>query len=429
MVNNLKFDNSNRLIQLARRLTPLGAQTYSKSYRYYVAGNAPLFIERAKGSKVWDVDGNKFIDFVSALGPVTVGYNNRQVNSSIKNQLKKGISFSLSTKIEVDLAQKLTEIMPGVEMVRFLKNGSDATFAAVKLARAYTGKEIVLTSGYHGMHDWSISVSENNTGVPKNIRENTIEFVYNNKDDIERLFKKYANNIACVILEPIVGNGPDKDYLSFLRQITESNDSILIFDEVVSGFRYALGGAAELYNIAPDLVAFGKGIANGMPLSVVGGKREILELIETKRVFISTTFGGETLSLAAGLETIKILEKTGFGYFWELGNMILSGLQSQLKFYELGDYCSIVGLAPHCGPVFKTNGSVDKYDLMSLFSNELIMNGILSVGILNLSLSHDKRDVMKYLDATDKGFSTVKKYIDSMDKYPYQYKVDPVFRR
>ena len=429
MVNNLKFDNSNKLIQLARRLTPLGAQTYSKSYRYYVAGNAPLFIERGKGSKVWDVDGNKFIDFVSALGPVTVGYNNRQVNSSIKNQLKKGISFSLSTKIEVVLAQKLSEIMPGVEMVRFLKNGADATFAAVKLARAYTGKEIVLTSGYHGMHDWSISVSENNTGVPKNIRENTIEFVYNNKDDIERLFKKYAKNIACVILEPIVGNGPDKDYLSFLRQITKNNGSILIFDEVVSGFRYALGGAAELYNITPDLIAFGKGIANGMPLSVVGGKREILELIETKRVFISTTFGGEALSLAAGLETIKILEKSGFGYFWELGNMILSGLKSQLQFYELSDYCSIVGLAPHCGPVFKTNGSVDKYDLMSLFSNELIMNGILSVGILNLSLSHDKRDVMKYLDATDKGFSIVKKYIDSMDKYPYQYKVDPVFKR
>lgn len=431
MVKKLKFDNSNKLIQLARKITPLGAQTYSKSYRYHVAGNAPLFVERGKGSKIWDIDGNEFIDFVLALGPVTVGYNNSKVNRAIKTQLRKGISFSLSTKIEIELAEKLTEIMPGVEMVRFLKNGADATFAAIKLARAYTGRDLILTSGYHGMHDWSISVTENSLGVPENIKDNTISFDYNNKQQVSELFSEYKDRIAAVILEPIQGNGPEDEFLHFLKTITSENKSLLIFDEVVSGFRYAIGGASEYYNVKPDLIAFGKGMANGMPLSVVGGKREVLELIESKKVFISTTFGGETLSMAAALKTIELLSHPdSFNHLWSIGNLIKEALLHLVDKYELDEFVQIIGLAPHCGPVFVSNDiNIDKYDLSSIYNNYMIQNGILTVGIINLSLSHSKKDVLQFIQGAEMAFSKIRAFIDNKYTIDFVGKVNPVFKR
>jgi glutamate-1-semialdehyde 2,1-aminomutase len=427
----MNFKKSNDLIQVARILTPLGAQTYSKSYRYYVAGNAPLFIDRGKGSKVWDIDGNKYIDFVLALGPVTVGYNNKKVNDAIKRQLKKGISFSLATEIEVQLAKKLTQIMPGVEMVRFLKNGADATFAAVKLARAYTGKEVILTSGYHGMHDWSISVTENNAGVPKNIETNTKAFSYNNKDQVLELFQTYKNKIAAVILEPIQDDGPEDAFLEFLRDITKENDSLLIYDEVVSGFRYALGGASEYYNVVPDLIAFGKGMANGMPLSVIGGKKEVLELIESKKVFISTTFGGETLSMAAAMETINQLSRpNSFQYLWELGSVIKTGLTRVIDELSLHGFVKVIGLDPHCGPVFTSNDvKIDKYDLASIFNYYMIQNGVLTVGIINLSLSHTIADVNHYLKASALGLKKIRQFVDGQYLIDFPGRVNPVFKR
>jgi glutamate-1-semialdehyde 2,1-aminomutase len=425
----MKFKKSNELLIKARHLTPLGAQTYSKSYRYYVAGHAPLFLERGKGSKVWDIDGNKYVDFVCALGPVTVGYANSKINRAIKQQLKKGITFSLPHPISVKLAEKLTQIIPGAEMMRFLKNGADATFAAVKLARAFTNKELILMCGYHGMHDWSISVSENNAGVPINIRENTLLFEYNNMVQIEELFSKHKDKIAAVILEPIQANGPEDGYLEFLRRLTNDNNTLLIFDEVVSGFRYALGGAAEMFQVIPDIIAFGKGMANGMPLSVVAGRHEIIELIESKRVFISTTFGGETLSMASAIKTIEILEKNSFKGMWKLGDLMFDGLKSQIIRYGLEDVCEVLGLSIHCGPIFKNYKGLDKFTFASIFNIELVKHGILSVGINNINLSHSKADIEQYLTAADSGFKSIKQFLMSEQRYPYDTKIDPVFKR
>jgi glutamate-1-semialdehyde 2,1-aminomutase len=426
----MKFNKSNELIIKARRLTPLGAQTYSKSYRYYVAGHAPLFLARGKGSKVWDVDGNKYVDFVCALGPVTVGYANSYINRAIKNQLRNGITFSLPHPISLKLAEKLSRIIPGAEMMRFLKNGADATFAAVKLARAFTNKELILMCGYHGMHNWSISVSENNAGVPKNIKQNTLLFEYNNKEQIAELFTKYKDNIAAVILEPIQANGPEDGYLDFLRSLTINNDSLLIFDEVVSGFRYALGGAAEMFQVTPDIIAFGKGMANGMPLSVVAGRKEIIELIETKKVFISTTFGGETLSMASALATIKLLEQdSSYPYIWKLGKKLRDGLIELVQKYQLESYVDIVGLDPHCGPVFKGNDEIDKYDLMSIYNYYMIANGVITIGIINISLSHSINDVNQYLKGVNKAFLNIKEYVSGNYMIPFNERVNPVFKR
>jgi glutamate-1-semialdehyde aminotransferase len=430
METTMKFHNSLKLYEKAIKLTPLAAQTYSKSYRYYVFKDAPIFLERGKGSKVWDVDGNKFVDFVCALGPVTVGYNNLIINRAIQKQLKKGISFTLPHPISIELAELITKIIPGAQMVRFLKNGADATYAAVKLARAFTGKDLILLSGYHGMHDWSTVTTENNLGVPNIVKNTSIAFTYNDIEEIEKLLDEHHGSVAGVILEPIQANGPTNNYLQELKRLCNKHNVLLIFDEVVSGFRYALGGAAEFYKVIPDLIAFGKGMANGMPISVVAGRSDILELIETKKVFISTTFGGETLSMASALETINLLSKPQvYDTFWALGSKLKDGLIQLVKQYGLSEYISIDGLAPHCGPSFHSINGFDKYDLASIFNYEMIQNGILTIGVINLSMAHNSRDIDQYLIGADAALSQIKKYTSGERALTYEGRVNPVFKR
>lgn len=425
------YDKSNEMLARAKKVTPLGAQTYSKSSRYYCEGNAPAFIDRGEGCYVYDVDGNKYVDFVCALGPITVGYNDKRINEAVIQQLKKGIIFSQQTEAELLLAEKVIEIIPCAEMVRFVKNGSDATTAAIRLARAYTNRELVAVSGYHGMHDWYIGSTVNKKGVPKAVCELTKSFEYNNISSLRDLFEKFPNQIAAVILEPIQGDGPIEGYLQELRELTEKNGAILIFDEVVSGFRYALGGASELYNVKPDLVAFGKGMGNGLPISAVAGKADILKLIE-KGVFISTTFGGEALSLAGALKTISILEEeNSYEHIWELGEIMYTGLKELVKKYNLKEVITVTGLAPHCGLSFEGFGSLTYLDINSIYSNVMTNNGILTVGINNINLSHTKKDLEVFLDAAEKAMIAIKTAIekDSLQDVINGGKVNPVFKR
>lgn len=426
-----KFDKSNEMLARAKKVTPLGAQTYSKSYRYYCEGDAPAFIDRGEGCYVYDVDGNKFIDFVCALGPITIGYNDKRVNQAVIEQLSKGIIFSQQSEVELLLAEKVTEIIPCAEMVRFVKNGSDATTAAIRLARAYTERDLVAVSGYHGMHDWYIGSTVNNKGVPKAVCELTKSFEYNNISSLRDLFDKFPNQIAAVILEPIQGDGPNEGYLQELKDLTEKNGAVLIFDEVVSGFRYALGGASELYNVKPDLVTFGKGMGNGLPISAVAGKADILKLIE-KGVFVSTTFGGEALSLAGALKTVSILEEeNSYKHIWELGEIMLNGLKELVKKHHLEEVIKVTGLAPHCGVSFENIGSLTYLDINSVYSNVMTENGVLTVGINNINLSHTKKDLEVFLDAAEKAMITIKTAIekDSLKDVISGGKVDPVFKR
>lgn len=426
-----KYKKSDELLKRAIKVTPLGAQTYSKSYRYYCQGDSPSFIDKGEGCYLYDVDGNKFIDFVCALGPITIGYNIDEINDAIKNQLFKGISFSLQAEIEVELAEKIIEIIPCAEMVRFVKNGGDATTAAIRLARAFTNRDIVALSGYHGMHDWSIGSTENNKGIPKVISNLTKTFEYNNIESLEELFKKYPNQIAAVILEPIQANGPKDNFLQKVKKLTEENGAILIFDEVVSGFRYALGGASELYDVVPDMAAFGKGMANGLPISAVAGKREIMKLIE-EGIFVSTTFGGETLSMAASLASLKILEKPGvYEHIWDLGSILKEGLEKLIKKYELEEVIFVSGLPPHCGVEFEGVKNLDYLDINSIFSQAMIHNGIITVGINNINLSHTKKEINAYLVAAEEAMINIKKAIeqDSTEGILVGKKVNPVFKR
>jgi glutamate-1-semialdehyde aminotransferase len=428
----MEFKKSEELLKKALEVTPLGAQTFSKSHRYFIEGAAPSFIDHARGCRVTDVDGNEFIDFICSLGPITVGYNDMRVNEAIKRQLKKGIIFSQASPISVELAEVLCEIVPCAEQVRFVKNGSDATSAAVRLARAYTGKDLVLCSGYHGMQNWYIASTTNNKGIPESISKLVQSFVYNDIEALEELIKNNENKVACVILEPIQADGPAKGYLNELRDLTEKYGIVLIFDEVVSGFRYALGGASERYRVIPDMAAFGKGMANGMPISAVAGKREIMEQIETKGVFISTTFGGETLSMAAALETIKILrEKDAYKHFWKLGQMTLDAFASLIKEFDLGDVLKTSGLAPHCGLTFEGKGNLNYLDIQTVYLQRLSVEGILSIGINNFNLAHTEKEIRDLIDASKLAFSDVKLALeqDSLEGILMGGKYDPIFKR
>lgn len=423
------FKKSEALLARELKVSPLAAQTYSKSYRYFPRGASPSYMDHGEGCYIYDVDGNKYIDFMCALGPITVGYNEPSVNDAVINQVNKFASGSLQSELEVELAEKICKIIPCAEMVRFVKNGSDATTAAVRLARAYTGRDIILMSGYHGMHDWSIGASENHLGVPEDVRKLTINFVYNDLLDLEEKLQK--NKVAAVILEPIQSNGPQNNYLNQVKELAHKYGAILIFDEVVSGFHYALGGAQEMFNVSPDLVAFGKGMANGYPISAVAGRKDLLEQIE-KGVFISTTFGGDSISMAAALATIKILEQPGFyDHITKIGTFIRNGIKERIDRYDLNKILSVTGMPAHCGVAFEGHGSLGYLDIQSIYSQTILQNGIIQFAIYFLNSHHTEKEAKVYLDATDKAFALIREAVDkdSLDGILVSGKVDPVFKR
>ena len=425
------FKKSQDLLERELKVSPLAAQTFSKSYRYFCKGLAPSYMDRGEGCYIYDVDGNKFIDYMCALGPITLGYNNPRVNEAVINQVKRFSSASLQSELEVQLAEKLCKIIPCAEMVRFVKNGSDATTAAIRLARAYTGRDIVLMSGYHGMHDWSIGASDNNKGVPKAVCELTKNFKYNDIEDLKAKLEENKGKVAAVILEPIQSNGPKEGYLQAIKNLTHEYGAIFIFDEVVSGFRYALGGASEFYGVAPDLAAFGKGMANGYAISAVAGKKELLQQIE-QGVFVSTTFGGDSVPMAAALATISILEQPGFyEHITKIGGMMQEGLTKLIEKYSLQEVLSVSGLPVHSGLSFEGHGNLSYLDVQSVYSQTMVDNGILVFAIYNLCGSHTEKEVSVYLDATDKAFALIRKAIDadSLDGILRGGKVDPVFKR
>ena len=428
-INN--FSKSLELLKKAKEIIPTASQTYSKSSKYFVEGAAPAFLERGKAGHVWDVDGNEYIDFVCALGSVTIGYNNEKINQSIINELQKGISFTFPTELEIKLAEKLIKIVPCAEMIKFVKNGSDATTAAVRLARAYTKKDIIACCGYHGYHDWYVGTTDNDLGVPQAVKQLTKTFEYNKIESLKKLFEENKGQVAGVILEPCQENGPKDNFLEKVRQLTHENNAVLIFDEVVSGFRISLGGAQEYYNVLPDLSSLGKGMGNGASISALAGKKEIMKLID-EGVFISTTFGGETIGLAAALTTIELLEKKeNFEHILSLGNKWIQEVTDLINEKQLNDVVSIYGISPHCGVIFNRKGNLTNHELFSVYQQTLIENEILSLGINNFCLEHTREDVDKFISAVNLAFDKIKEAIEknSVKEILKGKKFQPIFKR
>jgi glutamate-1-semialdehyde 2,1-aminomutase len=407
-----RYRESERLLQRALQTVPLGSQTFSKSKTQFPFGVSPYFIQKAQGSRVWDVDGNEYIDFVNGLAAVTLGYNDSDVTAAVQQQLQDGVIFSLPHPIEMQVAEKIVEMVPCAEMVRFGKNGSDATAGAIRVARAYTQRDHVAVCGYHGWQDWYIGSTLRNLGVPQATRDLTHTFVYNDLPSLEKIFKEYPGQIAAVILEPMNVAQPLPGFLETVKKVTHRHGAVLVFDETITGFRYAGGGAQEYFGVTPDLATFGKGLANGYPVSAVAGKAGIMRMME--EVFFSFTFGGETLSLAASLATMtKLQREPVLATLRERGEKILGGLQGLIDRYQVSHFISLGGHPSWSFFLIKDTEKYSMWEIKTLFMQEMLARGILILGSHNMSYAHSEADVAELLAAYDQVLPILKEAVDN----------------
>ena len=340
-----RYGRSQDLLRRAERVIPLGSQTFSKSHIQFPSGAAPLFLTHGRGGRVWDVDGHEYVDMISGLLPVLLGYLDPDVDAAIRAQLERGIAFSLATDLEVEVAEKLVAMVPCAQMVRFGKNGSDATSGCVRIARAATGRDRVIACGYHGWHDWYIGATVRNKGVPDAVGELTHRVAYNDVAAVEALLQTYPGQIAALIMEPMNSVEPEDGYLLAVKQLVHRHGALLIFDEIITGFRYAAGGAQELFHVTPDLSAFGKGLGNGLPIAAIVGRTDLM--LEMNEVFYSGTFGGEALSLAAANAVLdKLNREPVIARLWATGRSLADGLQALLDEQGLADLIRLRGKAP-----------------------------------------------------------------------------------
>ncbi len=410
----------------ALQLIPAVTQTLAKGPGQYVRGVAPKFLRRGKGSHVWDVDGNEFLDYNMGIGPLSLGYCYEPVDRAIRDQLSEGITFSQMHPLEVEVAELIHQIIPNAEGVRYSKTGCDVTTAAVRLARASTGRSKVLCCGYHGWHDWYIAVTDRNRGIPQEVQDLTFTFNYN---DIQSVADSIDNDTACVILEPVVFEAPRDNFLHRLKELCAQNGTLLIFDEMWTGFRLALGGAQEYFGVQADLMCYSKAVANGMPLSILAGRKDIMSLCD-RDIFFFTTFGGEALSLAAARATIgELRDKRVPDYLARQGKKIKEGYNAITR--ELGmEYTTCTGF--DCRTIVTFNSSAgNPLELKSLLQQELIRRGILWGGFHNMSFSHTDDDVAYTLAAYREALPVLHEAVrngsvrSSLKGEP----VEPVFRK
>lgn len=424
------FKKSEALLARSLKVIPSGTQTFSKGHTQYPVGASPLFLERGQGSRVWDVDGNEYLDLPLALGPNILGYGNPAVDEAVLSQWKAGASFSLPHRLEVEVAEMLIERIPCAEMVRFGKNGSDVTSAAVRVARAYTGREMIACCGYHGWQDWYIGTTTRAVGVPKAVRELTKTFDYNDLSSLEKLFAAHPGKIAAVILEPIGVIDPKPGFLEGVKKLAAKNGAILIFDEVVTGFRLARGGAQELFKVTPDLACFGKAMANGLPISCVLGKREIMKSFDD--IFFSFTAGGETVSLAAAKATLLELDRQdAYKHLWKVGDRLRDGFNALAKSAGLDKNVKCLGPGPHTACQFKDDRGQDSLLVRSLLQQEAAARGVLFLVGHNMSTAFSEADADRALAVFDESLRVVRKALDSgkPETFLRGKAVQPVFRK
>lgn len=394
---NPRYKKSAEYLERALKTVPLGSQTFSKSKTQLPVGISPFFANRAEGAYLWDVDGNKYVDFANSLASITLGYNDPDVTHAVSEQLKLGTIFSLANELEFKVAEKIVEMVPCAEMVRFGKNGSDATAGAIRLARAYTGRDHVLVCGYHGWQDWYIGSTTRDLGVPSAVKELTHKFTYNDIESLNRKFQELKGKVAAVILEPVNVVAPENNFLDRVKEETHANGAVLIFDETITGFRYANGGAQEFFGVTPDLSCFGKGLANGYPVSAVAGRAEIMRLME--EIFFSFTFGGETLSLAASLATLTKLQKEPVvERISETGKLIINSLTELIKEFNLQHIFSVSGYPAWSFFVIKDTEQYSAWEFKTLLLQEMFENGVFTIGTHNISYAHSVPDVKTLMD-------------------------------
>jgi len=433
MITN--FTQSNILRKKAAKLIPGGAHTYSKGDDQFPE-LSPHSIVRGKGARIWDVDGNEFVDWGMGLTSVLLGHAYEPIIEVITKELQNGVNFIRPSFIEAELAEQVVEQIPSAEMVKFAKNGSNATTSAVKLARAYTQKEIVLRcydQPFFSIDDWFIGDTDISSGVTQETKSKTKHFRYNDPQDLQATIARYKDEgIACVIMETAATEEPKEGYLQSVRDICTKEGIVLIFDEVVSGFRFHPKGAQYLYGVTPDLSTFGKTMANGFSISALVGKRELMELggleHDKERVFLlSTTYGGETHHLRAAQKTMEILNQNDYEvtkHVWSVGKKIKDSFNEIAHSLGIKKYASMEGI--DCRPYFYFQ---DNY-MRTLFLQEMIKHGVLVQAIMP-SFSHRESEIAQTIEAFEKSLQVLSYAIESdkVRELLVGEPVKPVFRK
>ena len=413
-IDKLNITRSLELFEEGKKLIPggvLGARKPSD----FIEGEYPIFLESGKGSRLTDVDGNEYIDFLCGYGPIILGYREEEVDEAVIRQIRdKGFCFTLTQRYQNQLAKKLSELVPCSEMSIFLKTGSDATTASIRIARAYTNRIKVMRCGYHGWHDWCVEMKG---GVPEKLYEDVYEFRYNNLNQLEDLMAKYGNQTAAIIMTPFGHPNhqkmeePQPGFLEGVREIAVRYGAVLVFDEVRTGFRLAMGGAQELYGVTPDLAVLGKGMANGYAISVVTGKAEVM-MAAAQKLFISSTFFPNSDGYIAALKTMEILERDNvLDNIWEKGGRLTKKIREIINKYDAG--AELTGVAPMFYITFKKDEADTYRDRRNDFYTQLIRRGIFLHPHHHgyISYRHTEED----LDTTAKAIDEAMAYVK--DKY------------
>ncbi|MGJ0308735.1 glutamate-1-semialdehyde 2,1-aminomutase [Aliarcobacter cryaerophilus] len=420
------------------KVIPGGAHTYSRGFDQYPI-NAPQILKRGKGAYIYDENENKFLDYGMALRAVNLGYANELVNQAAFVQIEYGNNLTKPSLIELEAAELLVDMIDSIDMVKFTKNGSTATTAAVKLSRAYTGRTFVARCAeqpFFSYDDWFIGSTPLTKGIPQKDIDSTKMFNYNNIESLEKLFEEFPNQIACVILEPASTEHPKDNFLHKVQEVCHKNGAIFILDEMITGFRWHLKGAQHFYDIKPDLCTFGKAMANGFSVAAVAGKKEIMQLgsiefIGAERLFLlSTTHGAEMSGLGAFVETMKFMKENNVvEHMWNYGKKLISTMNDLAL--KHGIEKSFVAGGIECSPYYLTfdkNGE-NSLGLRTLFSQEMIKNGVL-IPWIALSYSHGEKELEITKRALEKTFEIYKKAVDEgYENYLVGEPIKPVFRK
>ena len=423
------YPRSLAMLERAEKVIPLGSQTFSKSRVTFPHPCSPLYLTHGDGGRVWDVDGNEYVDLVCGLLPVVLGYRDPDIDAAIRGQLSRGITFSLATELEVQLAERLVEIVPCAEMVRFGKNGTDATSGAVRLARAFTGRDRIAVGGYHGWQDWYVGATTRSKGVPEAVRALTHRFPWGDLAALRTLLHGHRGEFAAVIMEPMTIAEPTASYLEEVADLVRAEGALLVFDEIITGFRLALGGAQERYGVIPDLAAFGKSMANGMPISAVLGRAEVM--CEMEEVFLSGTFGGETLSLAAAIATIdKMRREPVIEHLWTTGQSLADGFAARAQTHGVDAVVGMAGAAPWKLLSFRDHETARAAAIKTFVLAAMLERGVLINASHNVCYAHDEIDAGIVLDAYDDTFAVLR---DALDRGALEAElpcpvIEPVFR-
>jgi glutamate-1-semialdehyde 2,1-aminomutase len=399
----LSYARSEKMFARAQEIVA-GGTTQGKAPNTLIPGEYPIYVARGQGATLWDVDGNRFLDWILAYGIIVLGYCDPDVDAAAIGEIRDGFAFPLTRPVQNDLAELLVDVIPCAEMVHFFKTGSDTTTAAVRLARIVTGREKIVRWGYNGWHDWCC-IRE--AGIPRQVRENVLTFRYNDLDSLEDVLKRHHDEVACVIIMPLEIEAPQPGFLAGVKELAHRYGALFILDEMRSGFHLALGGAQEYYGVTPDLATFSKAMSNGYAMSALAGRRDLMQALS--QTYVSSTFFTNSIPMAAAVATInKLRREQVIPHLWRIGKGLMEGLDRLAR--DLGVEAQAVGIPPTPFLVFTYSTLEIRETAKHVFFRETTRRGLLLHPSHHwfVCAAHTEQDLAHTLEICETAFRTVK---------------------